>query len=80
MALTLQTLRSLIRQGLPPVLPEIDCDECLRRVAEYAEQVLVDKEPREKLALVRQHLEVCTECREEFELLLEVLRAQSVDE
>jgi hypothetical protein len=74
MALTLQTVRSVIRQGLPPAHAEIDCDECLRQVAQFAESVLADKEPREKLALVRQHFEICAECREEFQILLEALR------
>jgi hypothetical protein len=75
MALNLQTLRSLIRQGLPPAHPEIDCDDCLRQVDEYAEKVLAHKGPREGLGLVEQHLEICTECREEFEALLRALRA-----
>ena len=76
MALSFQMVRSVIRQGLPPAHPEIGCDECLRQVAQFAEQVLADKEPHERLALVRQHLvEICTECREEFEILLEALRA-----
>jgi len=49
---------------------EIDCDNCLSQVAEFAEQQLCGKPVREGLRSVAQHLAVCTECREEFDALL----------
>lgn len=48
---------------------EIDCDECLMRVSEFAESQLAGKPVSETLAAVEQHLAICVECREEFDAL-----------
>lgn len=52
---------------------EIDCDECLALIAEFAEQELASKPFSEGLRAVAQHLTVCSECREEYEALLRAL-------
>jgi len=57
---------------------EINCDECLSLVAEFAEYRLAGKSLREGLQAVAHHLSVCSECREEYEALQQVL--QSLDE
>ncbi len=54
---------------------EIDCDACLEQVAEFAEQQLSGKEVPEALDAVQQHLDVCGECREEYRVLMDVLRS-----
>ena len=48
---------------------EIDCGQCLARVAEFAEQTLASKSVPEGLEAVAHHLSVCAECREEYEAL-----------
>ena len=48
---------------------ELNCEQCLCRVAEFAEQKLSGKSANEGYKLVEQHLAVCSECREEFEAL-----------
>jgi len=53
---------------------EISCDECGERLSEFAELTLAGKEARDAIPLVQDHLDRCTECREEFEALLDVLR------
>ncbi|MEZ5356867.1 MAG: hypothetical protein R2762_29870 [Bryobacteraceae bacterium] len=53
---------------------EIDCEQCLDLVAEFAERVLAGKSPAERLIAVEQHLSVCAECREEYEALRLALR------
>ncbi|MCA9261006.1 MAG: hypothetical protein KDA61_17445 [Planctomycetales bacterium] len=45
---------------------EINCDECLALVAEFAERKLAGLSLSAGLQLVEQHLEVCDECREEY--------------
>lgn len=80
MALSSETLKHLVREALPAREPEIDCDSCLQRVDEYAEKVLAGAPVTEALLLVEQHLEICIECREEFELLLEALRGLRAEE
>lgn len=59
---------------------ELNCEECLARVAEFAESQLSGKSVLASLQAVEQHLAVCGECREEYEALqkvLDSLRGQS---
>ena len=48
---------------------EIDCDACVMQVGEFAELQLAGKPVPEALKMVEQHLSICQECREEYELL-----------
>ncbi len=48
---------------------ELNCDQCLSLVAEFAEQQLHGKTLHDGLQAVQQHLSVCGECREEYEAL-----------
>ena len=53
---------------------ELDCDECLSGMAEFAETQLVGADVPAALERIQAHLLICPECAEEYELLLEVLR------
>ena len=53
---------------------EINCEQCLSLVAEFAEQKLAGKSVSEGLQAVEHHLNVCPECREEYEALQQVLK------
>ena len=58
---------------------ELDCGECQSVLAEFLEHKLENKSLNQSLELVRAHLELCAECREEFEALevaLDELAAQ----
>ena len=59
---------------------EINCEQCLALVAEFAEQRLTGKSIHEGLNAVEQHLEVCSECREEYEALRRTLDDMGGDE
>ena len=52
---------------------EINCEQCLKLVAEFAEHELVGKSIPDGLKAVEQHLSVCSECREEYEALQRAL-------
>lgn len=52
---------------------EIDCDQCLSRVAEFAEETLAGRPIPEGLEAVQHHLTLCSECREEYEALRRAL-------
>ncbi|MBD3673112.1 MAG: hypothetical protein HUJ26_06255 [Planctomycetaceae bacterium] len=52
---------------------EITCEQCLALLAEFAQQKLNGKSIDEGLKTVEQHLEVCSECREEYEALQRTL-------
>ncbi len=56
---------------------EIDCDVCLAEMAEFAETELLGRETSAALDRIRAHLGVCSECREEYEVLLAVVRSSS---
>ena len=57
---------------------ELNCEQCLALLAEFAELQLDGKSLREGLRAVEQHLDVCSECREEYEALQRAL--QDMDE
>ena len=68
-------LQELLRMVAATEPGEIDCEEFLARVAPYLEglgRTEPGREPPPELRLVSQHLEVCAECREEFEALVEL--------
>jgi len=52
---------------------EINCEQCLALVAEFAEGELAGKSLPEGLKSVEQHLSICSECREEYEALRRTL-------
>ena len=62
----LQKMLDVVRATQPV---EIDCDTCLMQVGEFAENHLVGKPIPEGLKAIEQHLSICDECREEYELL-----------
>jgi anti-sigma factor RsiW len=53
---------------LGPTGPEIGCDECFERLDEYVEGRLVPG--------MAAHLEGCPACREDYESLLALVRAE----
>ncbi len=57
---------------------EVNCDQCLALVSEFAEHELAGKSIHDGLKAVQQHLSVCAECREEYELLRATLGKMDV--
>ena len=53
---------------------ELNCEECLALVAEFAERQLAGQPVAAGLQAVEQHLAVCGECREEYEALQRTLQ------
>jgi len=54
---------------------EIACEDACRLLDEYADMLLRGEDPANLLPQVKHHLEMCTDCREELEVLLEALQA-----
>jgi hypothetical protein len=67
-------LTELLRIVMATAPDEIDCDAFLDRVATYLEALGPDGEIPPDLQVVSQHLEVCSECKEEFDALLKLHR------
>jgi hypothetical protein len=52
---------------------EIDCDQCLEQIAEFAETELSGKTISDGLVAVEHHLSICSECCEEYKVLKNAL-------
>jgi len=57
---------------------EIACEEAYRLLDQYADMVLRGEDPAALMPRVKHHLEMCMDCREEFEVLLEALRETTI--
>ena len=54
---------------------EIGCDECFELLDRFVEMRLSGLDTARATQLVQEHLEICGECREEFDAFLTALRA-----
>lgn len=72
-----EKLRDLLRLVLSTEANEIDCDDFLTRVAACLESLGPHDGIPPEFHAVAQHLDVCGECREEYEALLEIFRART---
>lgn len=73
--LSLDTLKWIVRDIITTRPDEIGCDECFEELDRFVELELAGKNAAEALPLVQDHLDRCSDCREEFEALLAALRA-----
>jgi hypothetical protein len=71
------SLRKVARQIEMTDEVEYTCDDVLRLLDQFAEAVLHGKDAAQLMPLVHKHLEMCPDCREEFEALLRILRASN---
>jgi hypothetical protein len=54
---------------------ELTCDEVLALLDQFAEAYLRGEDVARLLPLVQHHLDMCGDCREEFEALVRILQA-----
>jgi hypothetical protein len=54
---------------------ELPCDEVLALMDQFAEAYLRGEDVARLLPLVQHHLDMCGDCREEYEVLLRILQA-----
>ena len=52
---------------------EISCTEIFAKLDEYVEREVSQKDAAQLMPLIREHLDICPECCEEYEALLDVL-------
>ena len=53
---------------------EVSCDEVEQILDQFAELVQRGEDVKELMPLVKNHVDLCPECREEFEALMRILR------
>ena len=76
MSLSKEDIDNLIRLVGLTRDDEIDCERCLALVAEFAERELAGRSIPAGLEAVAHHLSICAECCEEYEALLQALKAK----
>jgi hypothetical protein len=54
---------------------ELPCDDVYQILDQYTELVYQGENAQELMPLVELHIEICPDCREEFEALLRILQA-----
>jgi hypothetical protein len=57
---------------------EFSCDDVYHLLDQYSEAVVQGNNAEELMPLVEHHIDMCPDCREEFEALLRVLQASPV--
>ena len=67
---------NVVERLLGPAEPELLCDDCFERLDEYVELELRGAAADRQLPGMRAHLEGCPACREEYESLRELARAE----
>jgi hypothetical protein len=74
-ALPPAALAKLVREVERTQDVEYSCDDVHRLLDQFAEAVLRGKDAARLMPLVQQHIDLCPDCREEFEALMRILRA-----
>lgn len=69
-----EALKAMLRKISRTQEIELTCGEVFDLLDQYAEMVANGVDAAEIMPLVQQHLEMCADCREEFEALLRVLQ------
>jgi hypothetical protein len=52
---------------------ELSCDEIFNKLDEYVEREVDKKDAAHLMPLIREHLDLCPDCCEEYEALLDVI-------
>ena len=55
---------------------EYSCDEVLQLLDEYAEMVSHGEDAEKMMPLIKHHLDMCPDCREEAEALLSIVKSK----
>ena len=56
---------------------DASCDEIYAKIDEYVEREVDKRDAAQLMPLIREHLDLCPECCEEYEALLDVLEKTS---
>ena len=70
------TVRRLLARLLGPSGPDIGCEQCFDELDRYVELELVGADADAGVPGMREHLEACPACREEYESLRALVRRE----
>ncbi len=74
MKLNIDVLKKIISKIPRTHENEIGCDECFDELHTFAEMELEGKSPEKVMPLIREHLDNCGECRQEYQALLDAIK------
>jgi len=77
MKLSSDTIRKMINSIQSTRDEELSCGHCYDELDRFIEMKLEGKNVAEAMPLVEAHLNICPACREEYEALLEALKAMA---
>lgn len=77
MELTTKTIRNMMSSVKSTRELELTCGHCYDELDQFIEMKLSGKKAEEAMPLVQEHLDRCPACREEYETLLEALKAMT---
>ena len=75
--LNLEKLKKIIRSIAATREDEIGCEDCYAELDQFVELLLDGKDAEEALPLVKHHLDLCGDCHQEYEVLIEAIQATS---
>jgi len=70
-----QMLPAMMRQIEMTQAVEYSCEDVHRLLDQFTEAVMRGEDAAALMPLIQRHLEMCPDCREEFEALLRILKA-----
>jgi predicted anti-sigma-YlaC factor YlaD len=70
-------LRRLLRNIADTVDDEISCAECFDLVSQYVDLEVAETVSEQTLPRLKQHLQQCGVCREEYEILRDLVRLEA---
>jgi len=77
MKLSSETIKKIMQSVKSTRDEELHCGHCYDELHQFIELKLSGKNAAEAMPLVQDHLDRCPPCREEYEALLEALKAFS---
>ena len=74
------TMQALLRSVSMTDEQEISCEEVYALMDQYAEMVKRGEDASRLMPMVQKHLNMCPDCREEYEALLKMMEVPAKDE
>lgn len=68
-----EVIRGFLRVLETVRVQDVPCSEVFARLDEYVEHEVLDHEAATLMPLLREHLDICSECCAEYEALLDIL-------
>lgn len=75
MELTREVIRKMMRSLALTYEQELTCGECYEEIDRFAELELMGMNAAEAMPLVKEHLERCGGCKEEYLVLIDALKS-----